>query len=514
LAWSFLDDGMFLALAVQNSNNNAFSMRLSCVVQYAFVALIAPAILSTLWLYLYPIVQNCHFPAPPSNSNYNGIAPFRLLALGDPQLEGDSSLPDPDALLFPGLVGLGHRLWVEPLDVAARILKRTLTNMQTQRKKLDLLGNDYYLAHIYRTIKWSTQPTHVSALGDLLGSQWISDQEFDRRADRFWKRVFAGAHFWKHDMPDTKEDAESQGQREREFDWDFLDTIKSSQTPALLNVAGNHDIGYAGDINEHRIHRFEQAFGLVNWRIRIPFTNYLDSTNTSTTPLLHLVNLNSMNLDTPAWDEELHHATHKYLDSLIDDTCTRHPHDAVILLTHVPLYKPSGICVDPPFFSYFAPHQGGGIREQNHLSEHSSDKILNGLFTSLNGRERAGIVLNGHDHEGCDTWHTRPEQDAAPWKQTHYPANVSTHGIREVTVRSMMGAYGGNAGLLSAWFNMDTSMWEFEYSTCALGVQHIWWAIHILDLVVVLLGVASSFLWLLRLATRQTVILDTEKKDI
>jgi len=485
-----------------SDNNNAVSMRLSGVVQCAFLALILPAVLSTLWLYLYPVAQNCHFPP----SEQHGVAPFRLLALGDPQLEGDTSLPDPNAPLFPGLVGLANRLWTEPLDVAARLLRRTVKDMvtrdlprllQAQRKRLDLLGNDYYLAHIYRSTRWWTQPTHVSVLGDLLGSQWINNHEFDRRANRFWNRVFVGAHPWSHNTHEEESEYIAA--------WDFVDKVGASQTPALLNVAGNHDIGYAGDINQHRIDRFERAFGKVNWRIRIPFSH--PSSNLTTE--LHLVNLNSMNLDNPAWNQHLYHETHSYLDSVINDTNTRNPQDAVILLTHVPLYKPAGVCVDPPFFSYFEPHHGGGIREQNHLSRQSSEKILGGLF----GSKRAGIVLNGHDHEGCDTWHDYSEADQAQWNSTSFPAlNATTHGIREVTVRSMMGDYGGNAGLLSAWFDDNHGVWKFEYATCYLGKQHIWWAIHIVDIVVVVLGISSGLLQLLDLVTPRRLVLDTDKK--
>ena len=65
--------------------------------------------------------------------------------------------------------------------------------LSSLRKRLDLWGNDFYLAHVYRTMDWWAEPTHVTVLGDLVGSQWISDAEFDRRGRRFWDRVFKGA---------------------------------------------------------------------------------------------------------------------------------------------------------------------------------------------------------------------------------------------------------------------------------------------------------------------------------
>jgi hypothetical protein len=49
----------------------------------------------------------------------------------------------------------------------------------------------------------------------------------------------------------------------------------------------------------------------------------------------------------------------------------------------------------------------------------------------------------------------------------------------------MMGDFGGNAGLLSAWFDEQAWEWRFEYATCPLGRQHLWWFVHIMDLLVV-----------------------------
>jgi len=107
----------------------------------------------------------------------------------------------------------------------------------------------------------------------------------------------------------------------------------------------------------------------------------------------------------------------------------------------------------------------------------------------------------------------RFEADQAQWNSSRYSLpNATSDGIREVTVRSMMGDYGGNAGLLSAWFDVNHGMWKFEYATCALGKQHIWWAIHIVDIVAFILGIVSGLLYLFDIATSQNVVLDTRKK--
>jgi hypothetical protein len=55
----------------------------------------------------------------------------------------------------------------------------------------------------------------------------------------------------------------------------------------------------------------------------------------------------------------------------------------------------------------------------------------------------------------------------------------------------MMGEFGGNAGLLSAWFDVDAGEWDYEITMCPAGVQHIWWAVHVLALVTLIV----SLLW-------------------
>lgn len=54
-----------------------------------------------------------------------------------------------------------------------------------------------------------------------------------------------------------------------------------------------------------------------------------------------------------------------------------------------------------------------------------------------------------------------------------------------------MGAFSGNAGLLSLWFDEETWDWRFEFVNCRLGKQHIWWVVHVLDLITI--GVAVAF---------------------
>ncbi|KIW09544.1 uncharacterized protein PV09_00417 [Verruconis gallopava] len=497
---------------------------LHAVTKRLAIVLLPLSIALTAYLYLYPFVHRCAFPAPPAGvqtwlddcafddetlrEHYSRreAAPFRLLALGDPQLEGDTSLPAEVVKKFLGFQRLRRDIldnnWEQSLQslryLAEDICARSLRIVRSARKHLDLLGNDFYLAHIYRTLHWATQPTHVTVLGDLLGSQWIDDGEFERRAGRFWHRVFRGAE----KVPRQTWQDYSKGKEDRAAIQVLGSDVRWRSR--IINVAGNHDIGYAGDIGRERIERFERQFGRVNGdiRLKLPAHNCTLDLQHENTPNLRLVVLNSMNLDGPAYDGTLQQETYKFINSVIDHSDPVGTHyTSTILLTHIPLHKESGVCVDEPFFSYFPQEQGGGVQEQNMLSKDSSlGASLQGIFgkhpdvnAPAAGLGRDGIILTGHDHEGCDVYHY-VDREQGSWTASRYESeqavkarsNSSVPGLREVTVRSMMGEFGGNAALVSAWWDQQQGKWQIEVQMCSLGVQHIWWAIHVIDVVSVL----------------------------
>ncbi|KAI4178041.1 MAG: hypothetical protein LQ348_005717 [Seirophora lacunosa] len=443
------------------------------------------------------------WPRIASNSGVVILAPFRLLALGDPQLEGDSSLPDPNDGLFPSLQDLWLDLVFSPTASQRLLLARDRLEecvrsdipriFRSYHKRLDIWGNDYYLSHIYRTLHRALDPTHVTVLGDLLGSQWISDEEFEHRGWRYWKRVFTNG--------ERVDDEVTTGIHIGTLGQDDIWKRR------IINVAGNHDVGYAGDMTVARIQRFERVFGRTNWETRFVLPGTRTGDNISAVPELRIVVLNSLNLDTPAVDHELQAETYKFINDII--TTSRPVEDrtgATILLTHVPLHKAEGVCVDGPWFDFFDADEGGGLKEQNHLSYNAGKGILESIYgmsghphAPNEGLGRHGIILTGHDHEGCDVYHHLPADPdpasrawtAERWSASNERRDQRIPGIREITVRSMMGEFGGNAGLLSAWFDEDDRQWRFEYSACSLGIQHIWWAIHVLDIVTI--GVVSFY---------------------
>ncbi|KAH7034281.1 hypothetical protein B0J12DRAFT_274651 [Macrophomina phaseolina] len=479
------------------------------------------AVAATLYLYLYPIFHRCYFPHPhyvnaTSPLSRQQEAPFRLLALGDPQIEGDTSLPNPNDPAFPSLQHFratvaDHGFVQAGRAIAASLLHHDLPQLlRAYRKRLDLFGNDYYLAHIYRTLHWWSAPTHVAVLGDLLGSQWIADDEFERRSWRFWNRVFRNGR--------RVEDQITAAPHPEELNAD------AAWKRRIINIAGNHDIGYAGDIDDDRVLRFERQFGPVNWEIsfRLPQVHYSPSDSPEHSyPELRLLVLNSMNLDGPALNEDLQHKTYDFInDAIIRSRPVEDRSTFTLLLTHIPLHKKAGVCVDQPFFDYFDESQGGGVKEQNHLSNTSSEAILQGIFgmsgdasAPARGMGRNGLIVTGHDHEGCDIYHHRPREQASwnalPWKEAApFFQDPDLPGIREVTLRSMMGEFGGYAGLVSVWFDDGAGEWRADIAMCSAGVQHIWWAVHVVNLIT--LGLLLSGICLRGLSTSRRFRLTTE----
>ncbi|KAK7190296.1 hypothetical protein PSPO01_03271 [Paraphaeosphaeria sporulosa] len=579
---------------------------------FLLALVLAPiALLGTTWLYLYPLFDaGCAFPSPPGSTV---PAPFRLLALGDPQLEGNTALRKARAKVFRSFDNIVDHVrdaetilekWELVRDAVKDIPKDILRALEGYvRKPIDIWGNDRYLAHIVRTLRRWTAPSHVAVLGDLLGSQWINDEEFARRSRRYWDVVFSGLERvperimtgYEEEELDEKEvvgeEQEGEERQEREKRWGGTVEVlgqDASWANRAINIAGNHDIGYAGDIDINRIERFERTYGKVNWDIvfTLPNTTLPDAD----APALRLVILNTMNLDTPAFDTDLQRETYDFINHVA--TTARSVNDkthATVLLTHIPLHKEPGICVDSPFFDFF--DGGSGVKEQNMLSEHASKIILESTFgLSSNqyadgqGFGRRGIIVNGHDHAGCDVLHyttqpgvdsgcpedvkergehltsaisntstlqspeeavledsitfndtlahdnvdlppqdhdspsdsepepdaTLPEDEQRTWHAQRFPTPRHVHhqdgtctsltavpSLREVTLRSMMGEFSGYAGFLSAWF--DTSAgekgeWIIEVNTCGVGVQHWWWAVHIVDVILVVAVVLGCVL--------------------
>jgi thiamine transporter ThiT len=199
----------------------------------------------------------------------------------------------------------------------------------------------------------------------------------------------------------------------------------------LYNITGNHDLGYASEVTPYRIQRFESAFGKVNDAVIIAD---------------HVVGIvNSVNIDASA-EKELRRKTWDHMNNLSETS--QNMNMPLIMMTHIPLHKESygsenfknlyarekrlELCTDR---SYTATNSNGHVEVQNMLEPSSSRAILD--------RFKPAFIFNGHDHDGCI-----------------YRHNENTV---EYTIRSMMGEFGGYAGLFEIRRNPPTDPQPFSY---------------------------------------------------
>ncbi|ODQ79808.1 hypothetical protein BABINDRAFT_166912 [Babjeviella inositovora NRRL Y-12698] len=345
-------------------------------------------------------------------------------------------------------------------------------------KRLDTYGNDHYLGHIYRVMKARLTPTHVAVLGDLFSSQWIGDTEFYNRTRRYISRLFpqpaeyvTDIQHWidqHHDVDwrtylDEKVAiplAELEFGYEDIYQWTVPELKAFNGEPLFINLTGNHDIGYAGDATWQHMARYVKLFGKDNYWIEY---------DRETDHPWRIVVLNDLLLEGPALQEEFRTYTWEFLRQLGEQKFN----GSTVLLTHIPFHKREGLCVDGPKHVNYPhdyerePYKQSLLRSQNFIGFEESQKVLNTIFD--NGKP--GIILTGHDHEGCENWFNK--LDNGTWEASK--EKLGGQSVHEITVRAMMGDFGGNTGLMTGRFDESTQEWQYEFSLCPFIVQHVWW---------------------------------------
>jgi len=235
-------------------------------------------------------------------------------------------------------------------------------------------------------------------LGDIFSSQYISAAEFEKRA--------------------------------RRYEWITKRTYQTS-TP-LITMSGNHDIGYGDEVTPMRMTRFEQMYGPSNGIYKINTTAVAGTSTGSTASVsqhnFELVIFDSMTID-GCVTLEYQERARKFLDSLAAKQTSSSTKTYQLFVSHIPLYKPEGYCVDPPLVQYTntGPDNRQVVFRQNTLTRQTSDFIVNSV--------KPWAVFSGHDHEGCFYNH-KPMSSATD--------SIVTRVIPEYTLRAWLGDYGGN----------------------------------------------------------------------
>ncbi|KAJ2082067.1 hypothetical protein H4R24_001865 [Coemansia sp. RSA 988] len=311
--------------------------------------------------------------------------------------------------------------------------------------RYDLLVNDYYLRHVYTSTIAAFQPQYVVTMGDIFSSQWVRKGEYYKRIERF---------NWISDRrkPQSK-------------------PTHTHKRHTHLFLAGNHDIGYGAETKPYHISRYVNNFGSINseWMVGIDDNKVHGSVD----GLHQFAILNAMNLDFTQ-NTRFRNETWSFVQSLATKR-VKYSQVPLALFLHIPLSKPSGICILEPETIY----KNGSIGYQDYLSPVTSAYLLHCLAPTL--------IFSGHDHHGClsaysvkqsmeqpvslgdsgrllqasedlcslrmeelDMYQQAIEEFAAAtvtsFAGTEIPGHATGLAV-EVTVRSTMGAYGGATGI-------------------------------------------------------------------
>jgi hypothetical protein len=363
--------------------------------------------------------------------------PHRTVLVADPQIV--------DPHTYPG------RPW--PLD--------TLTVKYT----------DLYMRRVYSLIQNKLYPDSTIFLGDLFdgGREWSTDHS--ESPELRWHKY--GENFWIKEY--------------KRFSRMFLDTwmkagLMSATDPSqrrqlLMNLPGNHDLGFASGIQLPVRNRFNAYFGdgsQINIignhsfisldTVSLSARSQQDSNAEIWTPPQDFLNEfpNNLNQKISDYLTTLDHKqrTPKYSQSVVEGSALEShslPHAPQqqlsqfpsILLTHVPLYRDKGTPCGPKrehwppsldadgkpleYDERNALTVAGGYQYQNVLDPSIAQDITSKL-------ENLSYAFSGDDHDYCEVLHRG------------YPS--AGGGIREITVKSIswaMGVRKPGFQLLSLW---------------------------------------------------------------
>lgn len=266
--------------------------------------------------------------------------------------------------------------------------------------------NDIYHWHIFNSAAVCS-PDKAVVLGDVFSYQFLSDEEFSRRVGRF-RRISS--------------------------------LLERRVGPSSLHIlAGNHDIGYARELELSNVDRWEAAFGPIDAEFEAAGHVFyivnglsLDSESAMDAPgqpirnrtlaRLH-ANINARKEfyfnDAKDGQSNDHQQKQREEDHHQNDPSNEpRASKPAVLLTHIPLHKAGHNCSGDRAETDL--DWAGRVSSQTMLSPETSSLLLDGF--------RPVFVFSGHDHEGCQHHH-----------------NNRTF---EVTVRSMLGDYGGHFEVL------------------------------------------------------------------
>ena len=275
--------------------------------------------------------------------------------------------------------------------------------------------SDLYMQRVYGLARRRLDPDHVVVLGDM----------------------FDGGHLW-----DDEAYAAEMARYVRIFGREVYDRDR------VWHVVGNHDVGYAANMDPARLRRYEATFGAANFRRSLAAWNLLGVNSEA------LARTRSRRISDETW---------QFIDQQAAGGL-----DPAILLLHIPLSREHASTECGPLRTFGPLEQyvvwGGETADviyQNLVQEADSKRLLDAV--------RPKLVLSAHDHDQC--------------------SYVHADGTLEVTIGSisfLQGNYYPSFALLTLFTHNGEP--EYDLQLCFLPVQ---WRYYIAHGIVLLIAAAA-----------------------
>ena len=281
---------------------------------------------------------------------------------------------------------------------------------------------DVYLKKNYKAMLRALNPSYVFFLGDYLDNGRLSTDKYFR------------------------------GQLER-FNSIFKRKKYKKGKKWMINLPGNHDIGWADGVKIPSRKRFKKYFGNPN---SVKVINNVE-----------FISLDTISLS--AMEESIYGPAREFFDTNFGTSIVKTK--PRVLFTHVPLYRDPNELTCGPLRESSVFHTSKGYQYQLVLSPELSSDILN--------RIKPDLIFSGDDHDYCDVNHPSPSGENETFREITVKSISMAMGIKYPAIQILSFANSGNDND----YNIH-NQFKYETNLCYLPTPYINIACYVVTAVV------------------------------
>ncbi|ODV94825.1 hypothetical protein PACTADRAFT_50682 [Pachysolen tannophilus NRRL Y-2460] len=291
-----------------------------------------------------------------------------------------------------------------------------------------------YLYKNFKSLKKILNPKSVLFMGDYLDNGRLDFQgDYPSSTLENYENEMAKFNMiFRQESKPLKKEKGKVKEKIKEKAKENKEIIMENNAELILNLPGNHDIGWSNGITEQALARFHRNFNETN--VKIIRQNH---------ELILLDTLSLSNTEIP----EIYNPPRAFMEAINNEE----KYLKRILFTHVPLYRPKEDC-----------DKCGALRESQSFPISKGfqyQTVLDNLLSKeILTKIKPDLIFSADDHDYCEYEHD-------------FFDNYKDHKVKEVTIKSMsmaMGIYKPAVQLLSLHKEPNAKGHTFDYTICYL----------------------------------------------